>query len=90
MGVSTGPACARAWLELSGKPEGCVSENHQIMGSYLHGLFHDDGFRHAFLKQIKQDRVQSLSYEAQIDDVLDQLADHLEEYCDLDALLALA
>jgi adenosylcobyric acid synthase len=29
--------------------DGCVTSNGQVFGSYLHGLFDDDGFRHAFL-----------------------------------------
>lgn len=90
MGVSEGPACAQAWLELDGKPEGCLSENGNVMGTYLHGVFNNDGFRRAFLGQIKQGRTSDLSYEKQIDQVLDLLADHLEDYCDLDGLLALA
>lgn len=89
MGVSEGPACAHAWLDLNGKSEGCISENGNVMGTYLHGVFNNDGFRRAFLGQIKQGRRSDLSYEKQIDQVLDLLADHLEDYCDLDGLLAL-
>ncbi len=29
--------------------DGCVSENVRVMGTYLHGVFDDDAFRHAFL-----------------------------------------
>jgi len=90
MGVSSGEASKRPWLNLEGVNEGSLSKTGQIMGTYLHGLFHEDGFRHAFLKQIKQDRAASVAYETQIDEVLDQLADHLEATCDLDGLLALA
>ena len=30
-------------------PDGCVSADGRIFGSYLHGLFDDDGFRHTFV-----------------------------------------
>lgn len=30
--------------------DGCVSANTQIFGTYLHGLFDDDGFRHEFVR----------------------------------------
>lgn len=30
--------------------DGCVSEDQRTFGTYLHGIFDDDGFRHAFLK----------------------------------------
>ncbi|MDV7339839.1 cobyric acid synthase [Terasakiella sp. A23] len=90
MGVSEGPARKHPLLNLEGQDEGCVAENGQLIGSYLHGLFNEDGFRARYLASIQQDRQVSLSYEQQIDEVLDLLADHLEEYCDLDALLDLA
>jgi len=89
MGVSSGPDCANPWLLLKGEPEGCISKDGRVMGTYLHGLFNADGFRDAFLRQLDQDRGASLSYDQQIDEVLDELADHLEKTCDLDGLLAL-
>ena len=30
--------------------DGCTSRNGRVAGTYLHGLFHEDGFRHAFIK----------------------------------------
>ncbi len=89
MGVSTGPACQHAWMELGGKQEGCQSEDGLIMGTYLHGLFQEDTFRQAFLQTVRQDRTSGIAYDQQIETVLDELADHLEETCDLDGLLAL-
>lgn len=29
--------------------DGCMSRNSRVVGTYLHGVFHDDAFRHAFL-----------------------------------------
>jgi adenosylcobyric acid synthase len=34
----------------SGSNDGCISANTRIFGTYLHGLFDDDGFRHQFLR----------------------------------------
>jgi adenosylcobyric acid synthase len=33
-----------------GNPDGCVSTDHRVLGTYLHGIFDKDGFRHQFLK----------------------------------------
>jgi adenosylcobyric acid synthase len=33
----------------SGELDGCVSADQRILGSYLHGIFDEDGFRHAFV-----------------------------------------
>jgi adenosylcobyric acid synthase len=39
MGVSSGPALARPAFEIGGRAEGARSEDGQILGSYLHGMF---------------------------------------------------
>jgi adenosylcobyric acid synthase len=39
MGVSNGAALARPAFEIDGRGEGACSEDGQILGSYLHGLF---------------------------------------------------
>ena len=32
-----------------GEPDGCISSDTRVFGTYLHGIFDDDAFRHAFL-----------------------------------------
>jgi adenosylcobyric acid synthase len=39
MGVSTGGALSRPAFEIDGRPEGGCSEDGQVLGTYLHGLF---------------------------------------------------
>ncbi|ALK95652.1 cobyric acid synthase [Massilia sp. WG5] len=39
MGVSSGAALARPAFEIEGRGEGACSEDGQILGSYLHGMF---------------------------------------------------
>ena len=62
----------------------------RVLGCYLHGLFSRDGFRHAFLSAIRRRHTSGLAFEAQIEDTLDALAEHLEAHLDLDGLLAVA
>jgi len=88
MGRSSGPGLARPFLHLDGRPEGAVSEDGLVFGTYCHGLFAHDGFRARFLERLGAERRRA--YEAEIDAVLDGLADHLEAHLDLDRLLALA
>ena len=41
---------ARPFAMLNGSElDGCVSPNSRIFGTYLHGIFDDDAFRHAFI-----------------------------------------
>jgi adenosylcobyric acid synthase len=90
MGRTSGTALARPMLELEGRPEGAVSADGRVMGCYLHGLFAADGFRHAFLGRLRERAASGVAYEAQIEEALDALADHLERSVDLDGLLEVA
>ena len=90
IGRTSGADCARPMLDLDGRADGAISGDGRVMGTYVHGIFADDDFRHAFLNRIKT-RVQSgLAYEAQVDAVLDELADHLERHADTGRILDLA
>src|SRR5690606_3374028 len=90
VGGTPGADCARPMLALGGRADGAISGDGRVMGTYVHGIFADDDFRHAFLNRIKT-RVQSgLAYEAQVDAVLDELADHLERHADTGRILDLA
>lgn len=90
MGATTGPGLRQPFLEIGNRPEGAVSADGRVAGSYVHGLFADDEFRHAFLRTLRERPPSGVVYEARIEAVLDALAAHLERHLDLDALLALA
>ncbi len=90
MGITDGPDRGRPMLHLDGRPEGAVSADGRVMGCYVHGLFAADAFRRAFLSRLAGRAVGGVAFEAEVERVLDALADHLETYLDLDALLAVA
>ena len=91
IGDTSGPGLDRPWLTLEdGRGEGARSTDGRVMGTYLHGIFAADGFRHSFLGRIRQGEFEGIAYEAMIEETLDALAAHLEEHLDLDALLAAA
>lgn len=90
MGKSFGPDAARPFARLTGEDDGARSRNGRVMGTYLHGLFARDGFRRKFLRDIGASADAGLSYEREVDAVLDRLADHLETHLDLDRIFALA
>jgi adenosylcobyric acid synthase len=89
IGRTEGPALARPFLEIEGRPEGAVSEDGLVAGAYVHGLFGSDGFRAAYLAGLGAP-ASGLAYGATVERTLDALADHLETHADVDALLALA
>lgn len=89
MGRTTGPDCARPFLDLDGRPDGAVSSSGRVIGTYVHGVFAGDGFRRAFLAGLGA-TASDLAYEQGVEAALDALAAHLERHVDIDALLAIA
>jgi adenosylcobyric acid synthase len=89
IGRTDGPDCARPFAEVDGRAEGAMSADGRVVGSYLHGMFRDDGFRAAWLAGF--DVVAgSGGYDAGVERTLDALADHFEAHLDVAGLLALA
>jgi adenosylcobyric acid synthase len=94
IGRSTGPSLARPFLSLKNgtgdRPEGAVSADGRVAGSYLHGLFAADDFRHAYLSSIRVRAVTGVAYESEVERTLDALADHLAAHVALDRILEIA
>ena len=89
MGRTIGPATTHPFVAFAdGGSDGANDTTGRIAGTYLHGLFAADGFRKAFLATLGA--TSTANYDAEVDQVLNALADHLEGHLDLDALLAVA
>ena len=90
MGVTEGNDRARPFARLAdGSPEGAISADGRVIGTYVHGLFAGDGQRAAWLKRFAAGPV-NVAYDDQIERTLDALAAHLAAHIDLDRLLRLA
>jgi adenosylcobyric acid synthase len=85
MGLTTGPDCTRPFARMVHGSDGATSADRLVEGTYMHGIFGQDAFRHAFLN-ITSDR----SHDAAIEAALDDLARHLARTLDLEALLQMA
>ncbi len=89
VGVTQGADCQYPFATIGNHIDGAVSQDGRVFGTYIHGLFSDDLQRSAWLKRLGG-QASTLNYEAQVDAVLDRLAEHMERHLDLDALLAIA
>ena len=88
IGTSDGADRSRPFAYIDGKPEGAMSADGHITGSYLHGMFADDEFRKAWLAGFGVEG--QGSYGADVDATLDRLADHMETHIDVDGILTIA
>lgn len=89
IGKTEGPGRDRPFARINGAPEGAVSPNGRVIGSYLHGMFSSDDFRAAFLSDFGIES-STTRYDETVEQVLDGLADHMEQHLDVPGLLAIA
>ena len=90
IGRTTGSGTARPMLAFDdARRDGAVSADGRIAGTYVHGLFMADAARAAWLATMGAPAAPR-SHDAEVEDALDKLAEHLETHVDVDRLLSLA
>jgi len=89
IGRSDGPARASPFAMVQDHPEGAVSPDGLVMGSYLHGMFSSDAFRAAFLAELGI-KTQLRDHGAEVEATLNALAAYIETHLDVAGLLGLA
>ncbi|RKD72891.1 adenosylcobyric acid synthase (glutamine-hydrolysing) [Sinobaca qinghaiensis] len=76
-----------------GEPEGIVSHNGRITGTYLHHVFHNDEWRSRWLNQVRKHKnlpgLDVVYYEKEKDQRLDELAAAFERHVNVDDLIDL-
>ncbi len=86
-GVSEGPAFSRPLMHIDGeRKEGVISEDGQIIGTYLHGLFDNKEASVSLLNWAGLKNPSASDADTQRDQQLDRLADEITEHIDLPAL----
>ena len=71
------------------RKDGAVSPDGRIVGTYLHGIFGNTGFRDAFLNRLRLNRGLPVQSPVDSEDPIDQLARHLEQNLDMPRLFAI-
>ena len=86
---------AQVFADLTSESDGCVDPSTRIFGTYLHGLFDDDSFRHLFLNHARlfhglAPATALSSYKLQREQALDAFAAHVEAALDMTAIFSWA
>ncbi len=81
LGITRGPDCVRPSAIVDGAPDGALSPDGRIMGTYLHGLFSSDAYRARLLQSFGLSGEAS-NYRENVDRALDEVAGGLEQYLD--------
>lgn len=98
MGRTTLGPEVRSWLEVQAgegapmRPEGAVSADGLVLGSYVHGLFDAPDFRRCFLNRLRAARGWEplpVSHRPSLDEQIDRLADFVGKHLDMGAIEAI-
>ena len=89
-GVSTGPALNYPAIRLPDRYDGAISDDEQILGTYMHGLFDNRQACEALLSWAGLKATQTPDYFLRKEVDLERLADTLEEHLDLTKIFDLA
>ena len=86
MGVSHGAALSKPALVIDSKNEGAISEDNQIAGTYVHGLFDHTESCAAWLAWAGLEKVERFDYKTLKESELNRLANCVEQHLDWEKL----
>ncbi len=89
-GHTEGPGCDRPLLNIDGRDDGAVTADGRIAGCYVHGIFASDGFRQAYLGELRQGMGKAANYRDEVNRAMDELADAMEADLDVERILQIA
>ena len=87
LGVSQGADCARPMTVIDGRPDGAVSPDGKVSGTYLHGLFDSDLYRAKLLSEFGI-RGGETNFRMDVDRALDEIADDLDRLVGFERLMS--
>ncbi|MDQ0246603.1 adenosylcobyric acid synthase [Bacillus fengqiuensis] len=91
MGQSVFEEEGDSFIETKNGGEGCKSPDERILGTYFHGLFHNDLFRERLLNKLRRQKgleeiTGRVSFNQLREEAFDRLADHVRTHIQLDVI----
>ncbi len=79
------------FIQSSDREDGCKTSNEQVIGTYFHGIFHNDSFRTEYLNTIRNSKglppiKDRISFNQLREEAFDRLADHVRKHVDMDVI----
>ncbi|MFW2373805.1 MAG: cobyric acid synthase [Gammaproteobacteria bacterium] len=87
-GISTGPALNQPAITLRDTTDGAISDDRQILVSYLHGLFDEIEACNSLLKWAGLKHADTANYDDIREQALEQLAQTIENHLDIDSIIS--
>jgi adenosylcobyric acid synthase len=88
-GVSSGRALNQPTTVLDGaRPDGAISNDNRIFGTYLHGIFEEPGACAALLRWAGLREPQKIDYRTVREQAIERLADTVESHLDMARILS--
>jgi len=88
-GITQGPALNHPLIISDHFTDGAISEDNNIIGTYLHGLFDEQFACNELLNWAGLKQAEAIDYSALKENEIDRLADAMEKHIDIDAILKL-
>ncbi len=85
-GITTGSALQNPATSLTSHHDGAISDDQQILGTYLHGLFEKTEACNALLQWVGLTQPETFDYHQRCEQDIDRIADAIEQYIDLIAI----
>jgi adenosylcobyric acid synthase len=91
MGETASDVDCEALITASDKRDGCTSADEQVIGTYFHGIFHNDAFRETVLNVIREKKglapiYHRVSFNQLREEAFDRLADHVRKNVKFDII----
>ncbi len=88
-GITTGSALKSPLLTLEDRMEGTISQDRQIIGTYLHGIFETPAACQAIIQWAGLTAASRFNYHNLRDEGINRIADAVEKYMDIEKILSL-